>query len=442
MWLSEVILSCLGRGEGFQKLLSALPLNCFSLQRRSSCAKRIFLSYRIDLPDQADEQTTGTISMPDKILFVDDEPAVLDGYRRMLHREFEVETAMGGELALTLMETRGPYAVVISDMRMPGMNGAQFLSLVRQSTPATVRMLLTGFTDMKAAMDAVNEGNIFRFLTKPCEKEVLGKAITAGLVQYRLVTAEKELLENTLLGSIKVLTDVLSAVSPEAFGRSMRITRCVRHIVGKFGLPNPWRYETAAMLSQLGCAMLDPDLLQAAYVGATLSPEDQAHFDAHPNVARDLLTNIPRLEPIAWMISQQLTKQMSQDAPKVSALPSEDLVFGAKMLKLAIAFDNFKLRGLVDEDAITRLRDRHLEFGQELIDALVDMKPSDAKMELRNIAISRLTTGMILQQEIRTKTGLLIVVKGQEVTHALLMRLDNFSRSGKIDKEIVAMVPV
>jgi DNA-binding NtrC family response regulator len=157
--------------------------------------------------------------MTDKILFVDDEPAVLDGYKRMLRREFEVDTAVCGQQGLAEISNHGPYAVVISDMRMPEMNGAQFLSQVRQTAPDTVRMLLTGYSDMDAAMSAVNEGNIFRFLTKPCEKDLLGKAITAGLMQYRLVTAEKDLLENTLMGSIKVLTDVLSAVSPEAFGR-------------------------------------------------------------------------------------------------------------------------------------------------------------------------------------------------------------------------------
>src|SRR5271166_687159 len=220
--------------------------------------------------------------MADKILFVDDEPAVLEGYKRMLHREFEVNTAVGGEEGLAAVHDHGPYSVVISDMRMPGMTGSQFLARIRQTTPDTIRMLLTGYTDLNAAMEAVNEGNIFRFLTKPCEKDVLAKAITTGLVQYRLITAEKELLENTLMGSIKVLTDVLSAASPEAFGRSLRIARYVRHLIAKFNLASPWLFEAAAMLSQLGCITLDPELIQAAYIGSRLSPEDQARFAAHP----------------------------------------------------------------------------------------------------------------------------------------------------------------
>jgi response regulator RpfG family c-di-GMP phosphodiesterase len=378
--------------------------------------------------------------MADKTLFVDDESAVLDGYKRMLRREFEVDSAVGGEQGLAAIHERGPYAVVISDMRMPGMDGAQFLAQVRQIAPDTVRMLLTGQADLDSAIHAVNEGNIFRFLTKPCQKEIMAKAITTGLVQYRLATAEKDLLENTLMGSIKVLTDVLSAASPEAFGRSMRVARCIRHLVSKFGLPSPWRFEAAAMLSQLGCVTLDPEVIQAAYLGRSLSPEDQARFAAHPQVARDLLVNIPRLEPIAWMIGQQLIKETQQTVPEVSGASAEAIVFGAKMLKLAVAFDDLTMKGLSDEDAIVKLRGRYGEFGSELVEALAGIKPESTKMESRKVPTSSFTTGMILRQEIRTRTGALVAAKGQEITRALMIKLDNFSRAGTIDKEIMVLV--
>jgi response regulator RpfG family c-di-GMP phosphodiesterase len=376
--------------------------------------------------------------MPDKILFVDDEPPVLDGLKRMLHGEFDVDTAVGGEKALDTMRVLGPYAVVVSDMRMPGMNGAQFLAEVRRTKPDTVRMLLTGYTDLNAAIDAVNEGNIFRFLTKPCPKQVLTQAIADGLAQCRLVNAEKELLEHTLMGSIKVLADVLSASSPEAFGRSMRIAHLVRHLVGKFRLPSPWRFEAAAMLSQLGCVTLAPEILQAAYAGEELSPENQARFAAHPRVASDLLVNIPRLEPIAWIIAQQLQKEVVRHAPDGTAA---EIVFGANALKLAVAFDNLHMKGVSDEDAIASLRHRHNEFTPELVDALLGIKTATAAMELRKIPTSKLAPGMILQQEIRTRSGMLVVAKGQEVTHALVIKLDNFSHAGTIDKEIMVMVP-
>jgi response regulator RpfG family c-di-GMP phosphodiesterase len=379
--------------------------------------------------------------MGDKILFVDDEPAFLTGYELMLRQDFEMDTAVGGERGLAAIQEHGPYAVVVSDMRMPGMNGAQFLARVRQAAPDTTRMILTGNADITAAMDAVNEGNIFRFLAKPCEQDVLSKAITSCLVQYRLLTAEKELLENTLMGSIKVLTDVLCAVNPEAFGKSTRIARCVRHLAAKFQPSSPWFFEAAAMLSQLGCIVLDPELIQAAYVDTHLSAEDRTRFEAHPNAARDLLGNIGRLEPVAWIISQQLVRGTPQNPPHIPGLSAEVLMLGAKMIKVAVAYDNLRMRGIPDVEALGRLRYRS-EFDRELVDALSDMKSAESQMELRKIAISTLAVGMILQQSIRNHAGVLVVAKGQEITHPLLVKLEHFSRAHLIDNEVLASIPV
>src|ERR1035438_9523234 len=149
----------------------------------------------------------------EKILLVDDDSNILEGYRRGLIREFLLETALGGEQALTLAAENGPYAVVVSDMRMPGMDGIQLLSRIKALSPDTIRVMLTGNTDTDTAINAINEGSIFRFLNKPCSKEVMAKTITAALMQYRLVTAEKHLLEQTLSGSLQVLTEVLDRKS-------------------------------------------------------------------------------------------------------------------------------------------------------------------------------------------------------------------------------------
>lgn len=137
--------------------------------------------------------------MADKVLFVDDEQGVLDGIVRLLRKEFEVSVALGGSQALITMQKNGPFAVVVSDMRMPGMNGAEFLAQVRQKSPETVRMLLTGHTDLNAAIDAVNEGNIFRFLTKPCEKDALVNAINLGLEYHRSISDERRLAKKAML---------------------------------------------------------------------------------------------------------------------------------------------------------------------------------------------------------------------------------------------------
>jgi ActR/RegA family two-component response regulator len=375
--------------------------------------------------------------MNNKILFVDDEQAVLDGFRRMLHRDFEIETENGGEPALQAIQSRGPYAVVVSDMRMPEMDGVQFLSKVRQVAPDTVRLVLTGYADIQSAMDAVNQGYLFRFLAKPCDKETLSKALTAALVQYRLITAEKELLENTFMGSIKVLTDVLSLANPAAFGRAMRIRGYVQQIVKTLGLESPWRFEAAAMLSQLGCVTLDPDTIEAAYYGRKLSSEEQSKFDAHPQVAKNLLRNIPRLEPIAWMIGEQTEFRPAEGGNQMP----ESIVTGAAILRLAIRYDNLRIQGMSKTEAIADLR-RNDGFEQPLLNALGELDSGSAMMEKKLSPVSELRSGMVLEEEIRTNTGLLIVAKGQEISYTLLARLKNFSHNRAIPENVLVLVPV
>jgi FixJ family two-component response regulator len=130
--------------------------------------------------------------MSTRVLIVDDEQGVLDGYERLLRREFELTVALGGDAGLEAIHKFGPFAVVISDMRMPAMNGADFLAEVKKISPDTVRMLLTGYTDMNAAMEAIKKGHIFRLMTKPSTKEVLVEAIQAGLEEYQRLTRDRE----------------------------------------------------------------------------------------------------------------------------------------------------------------------------------------------------------------------------------------------------------
>ena len=127
---------------------------------------------------------------------------MLEAYRRHLKRSFDVETATDGDLAMTIIGEGGPYAVIISDFRMPGMDGIEFLSRVRESAPDSVRMMLTGYADLNIVMEAVNEGYIFRFLTKPCKPETLQGALEAGIRQYQLIQKERELIESRQIQAV------------------------------------------------------------------------------------------------------------------------------------------------------------------------------------------------------------------------------------------------
>jgi len=144
--------------------------------------------------------------MNNRVLLVDDDPNILEGYKRSLRKKFDVTTALEGHAALEVISRKDTFATIVSDMAMPSMNGIQFLSRVKEISPDSVRIMLTGNADLNIAISAINEGNIFRFLTKPCPEDLFIKTLEAGIEQYRLITAERELLEKTLNGSINVLS--------------------------------------------------------------------------------------------------------------------------------------------------------------------------------------------------------------------------------------------
>lgn len=374
--------------------------------------------------------------MAEKILLVDDDSNILDGYRRSLSKEFQMETALGGKEALALATEKGPYAVVISDMRMPGIDGVQLLSHIKTIAPDTIRVMLTGNADMDTAVNAINEGSIFRFLNKPCSKDVMAKTITAALVQYRLVTAEKQLLEQTLGGTLQVLTQVLSLVNPAAFGRAERARRYIHHIVTSMKLGNPWQYEVAAMLSQLGCVTLAPETMEAVYRGETLSPDEQAQYDAHPSVAYGLLSKIPRLEPIAWMIEQQ---NRSVPVGEDSKVP--DMRLGAEILRLVLAYEALIHKGASRNEAAHTLAMQNKNFSPQFFQTLVTLDPNAEEGETRKCQIEDLSPGMIIQEEVHTLAGTLVVSKGQEITTAVIFKLKNLLARNAISNHFNASMP-
>lgn len=372
--------------------------------------------------------------MSKKILFVDDDMNVLEAVRRQLRKKYEVETAWGAEEALKAIEEKGPFAVVVSDMRMPGMDGVQLLAKVREKSPCTVRMMLTGLSDQGTAVNAVNEGNIFRFLTKPATPTILGAALDAGLEQYRLVTAEKELLESTLTGSIKMLTDVLSMTNPEAFSTAMRIKHYTSQVVEVLGLPDRWRFDVAAMLSQLGHVTLPVETLEKLITGEELSDEERAMVDEAPRIAQTLLERIPRLTEVSEMIARQ--NENHDPAAGSAAADTTPEILGARILKAAIDFDRALSSGSSLEDAVASLQAKRAHYHPAVLEAIASVRLPQYEKVVRSMAVDHLKNGMVLAEDLYIGTGILVATRGQEINAAFGGRLANFCRQGGIPETI------
>jgi response regulator RpfG family c-di-GMP phosphodiesterase len=367
----------------------------------------------------------------EKVLLVDDNQNLLSAVKRQFHNKIDLVTAPGGADGLAAIEYEGPFAVVVSDMQMPYMDGVEFLAKVRELSPDSIRMMLTGNANLQVAMDSVNEGNIFRFLTKPCSQEVLYDAVLAGLKQYRLHQAEKQLLNRTLKGAVALLTDVLSLVNPVAFSRASRIKRYVGQMVEAMKLEDAWSYELAAMLVQLGCIALPPELMEKASSGAELSDEERKVFATHPGIASRLLQHIPRLETVAAMVARQ---QESGDLPKLNEPFSDEdkAILGGHLLKVAIAYDEQLAAGKGDAEAIAYLHTDPHAYDPGIVEVLDSVSGDRHAVKIVSLDVSQLQPGMIIDQDISSKSGVLFVAKGQEVTATLYYRLLGLQESGLI----------
>lgn len=366
------------------------------------------------------------------ILCVDDEEYVLDGLKRTLFDQYDVTIATSGAAGLQLIKEK-EFSVVISDMRMPEMNGAQFLSKAKALAPDTTRMLLTGHSDLESAISAINDGNIFRFLLKPCPEEKLLVHISDAIRLYDLIKSERDLLENTLKGSIKVLSETLSIVAPTAFSRSVYIKSYVAHMAKVLNQKEVWEFEIAAMLSQVGAIILPPELLEKAFSSVPLEEDEKEIVSSIPSAGAKLVGSIPRLGNVARMINYQ---QATDD--EFEKTLTGKVLLGTRMLRIANSADRIILReGTSLKKATQVLAEVYTHSDdQALLSGLASFQIKESDSVLKEIGVSQLKVGMVLDEDVLTSSGSIVLCKGQELNSTLISRLVNFAKGAGVEEPI------
>jgi len=377
-----------------------------------------------------------------RVLLVDDEPAVLEGLELQLGRRFEVHTAGSGAEGLQRLQSPASYAVIISDMRMPGMDGAAFLAQARKVAPLTVRMLLTGYADTPSAVSAINDGEVFRFLTKPCAPALLQAAMDAAVRQHQLLTAEKELIENTLRGAVRALTEILAISDAGAYAEAQRVQRLALDLAAAAAFEPLWSLEMAAQLDPIGNVSLPADVQRRMLSGTPLSDEEEPMVKALPRVTDRLLAPIPRLEPVRAI----LLLRHGQPLPREwDELFSQDQLAGlrraASILRLSADYESHIRRGYGTPETIGALRAQASREEQDLVELLVATHARDAAaLEVRSVASSRLRPGMVIAEDVYTSAGQLLIGRGYTVSEGFLARIANIRR-GLIREPVQVILP-
>ncbi|QQS36953.1 MAG: response regulator [Ignavibacteriales bacterium] len=381
--------------------------------------------------------------MNNRILFVDDDESILEGYKRSLRSKFLVSTNSNPLDALSKLKNADTFSVVVSDYKMPVLDGITFLSQVKEISPDTIRIILTGYADITIAINAVNEGNVFRFLTKPLNSESLINALNSGVEQYRLITAEKELLNRTLKGSIKVLIDILSAVNPTAFRFASDISRISKSIAERLKMKEVWEVELAALLSQIGCVTIPQELIEKRISGIELTVEENRIYSSHPTVGSSFLQNIPRLEEVSNAIKFQMKRYDQQSEETFKFVNSDSVLKLAGILKVASDFDAYIKSGLSEPEALKLMDKDKGKYNPEIMSALEsEMSGVGRKFMVKNLNVSELRDGMILGQDIYDSNNFILLRKGIEINSILNIRLLNLATVKKIVEPIKVLVPI
>ena len=370
--------------------------------------------------------------MPEKILFVDDDANVLSGFQRILRGRFQVETANNTQHALAKLSADPEIAVIVSDYRMPGMNGVEFLAETVAEWPSCIRVLLTGEADTRAAGAAVNQGQIFRFLLKPCPALILEKTLAAALKQYRLMQGEKVLLEQTLRGSMELLVDVLSLVHPHAFHECTSIYQTIRTLLADLPVADKWEFEIAGLLSKIGHVAVPADILEKRHTGAELSAAENAHFVSHAAIAANLIGKIPRLELVARIVRDQELPAPS-NAARHQLQDMDRYLLGTQLLRIALLWESYRRKNLGLQILLAELSVSSVP--PVLIKAAENLKPSKPiAAGVKRLRASDLQPGMTLVSDLVSNNGLLLLAKGHPLSSVVVECLKRrFSDSGMND---------
>lgn len=269
------------------------------------------------------------------MLLVDDEPRLLEALSLLIGRRADVDTAPDGESGLARLREGGPYAVLISDMRMPRMDGAALLAAARREYPETVRVMLTGQDDLESAMQAINDGGVFRYLTKPCPPAMLRATLGDAIAEYRRTAADRRRLRDAMAGSVRSLALAVDAKDPSTRSHSQRVSLVAAELARML----EWEDSRVVALRHAG-EVHDvgkigiPDRILLA--PGPLSAEEYEQMTSHCAIGERIVREFMTAEQASWV-------RCHHERPDGSGYPDglvgEAIPDGARILAVADVWD-------------------------------------------------------------------------------------------------------
>jgi response regulator RpfG family c-di-GMP phosphodiesterase len=416
-------------------------------------------------------------SQPGTLLFVDDEPNILSALRRLFRSlGYRIFIAESGAAGLEVIATQ-KIDLVISDMRMPVMDGAQFLEQVRVKSPGSIRILLTGYADIESTIAAINKGQIYRYINKPWEDnditttvrhalerkyleqekerlEALTRRQNAELIELNAsledkVKARTEELRQTMglletahekqkksfITSIHVFSNLMELRQGAMSGHSRRVADLSRRLSSALGMGGTDIQEimVAALLHDIGKIGLPDNLLRKSF--STLTKEERITVAKHPVVGQTALMALEQLNGSALLIRGHHERFDGRGFP--DGLADFAIPYGSRILAVANDYDSLQRghlmnRRLTPDEALSFIQQaRGKRYDPQIVDAFVEMMGGSLKQDTeRDIAIEPkdIKDGMVLSRDLLAKDGMLLLAKDNVLDSKLRIKLLNHQR--------------
>ncbi len=367
--------------------------------------------------------------MSNQVLFVDDDVSLLSTMKRNLDLDFTVHTAEGGEVALEVVQRLGDFSVVVVDMQMPKMNGIQTIAMLREKMPKAVFLMLTGNQDLSTAIQAVNDGRVFRFLTKPCQLSEISSAVQAAQQQHNLIIAEKELLSGTFAGAINLMTDVIEMQEDRHIDTG-RMSEALVDLATRMGIEIGWEEKVAARVFLVGIAMLSPE---DSIKFVTLDPTTAEHKAMFARICKKSATMLARLPRLGWIVD------LLNHVPKAERYESgcDRIESGALLLRIVFYWNFLTNKGICVEAATSVIENIMPELSSNMIQSMQCLHDNRDAHMLTKIAIGKLRPGMIPYENITTPSGGIAVAKGRVLTDVMV---ENLTRLPELGREKISVI--
>ncbi|MGN6547529.1 MAG: response regulator [Aureliella sp.] len=373
-------------------------------------------------------QTTGAANTNRNILLVDDEQAVLDGIARRLGQDYQLTLANDPLAAIDMLSGQQRFSVILTDMQMPGLDGLAFIRRAREISPHSVFLMLTGNQDLPTATRALNEGQVFRYFTKPCASADLRGGLDAALRQWELLQAERELLQRTFVGSVNILCDIMGIAQPLLSVINERTQRLIRTGCSSLSWRAHWEYLVAGKLALIGFVLIKPEAFANFLSHKPLSEADRKLYFGALETSAQLLQKIPRLERIAALV-RRMGQTDGALSPGAEGDSSCDVQNGGTLLGLALAHVIGTRKFGVDPGGNSAVGQLYASPDSRLLQLFRDQdkRTLNASGMTRQLHLSQLAAGMVLAEDINVSSSHIALRAGDVLTDIAVAHLPTLS---------------